>query len=578
MSFIRVERREAMEREEQTAIMLQRIEEEYAATELQVQEKNLVEDVVMISMPDGIRLKTYIFHPEDSFGKTDACFPVILQRSPYYENMTIYRTHAKNLVKRGFVYVLQCCRGTGGSEGEWQPNVNERADGLATLEYLSHLTWVKNIGYWGESYVALAGWCMADAVPEKVKGMYLSVYGTERFVSAYEKHSFRHDILTSWAMSCAGFPITADYMESCRYRPHIEVDERLWGERLPWYREWITNVDENDAYWQEGFWKQLADIPRNVHIPLFIQEGWYDHHLGSAVVSYEKLNADAKEHSVLQIGCWNHLCQNVLEWDSPKNLENFVVEPMVSWFKSLLIDEKVPKKRLEAYVIGEDRWVALENWPLVPREIKKLYIADQNMLFQPMNKESRREFDYDPDNPVPSHGAEAMLLGMSKVGSLYQPMPGYRMDVISFISEPIKEDFIIGGKIKVKLTVSSDCYDTAFTAKLMEQKPDGRYVNIRSSITTIAADCPEKSYRPGEKIQVTIEMWDIIWKVEAGAVLRLDISSSDFPQYSVHTNYMGIWSHQDKCRIAHQTIYCGGENSYVELPVINMKNRREMEN
>mgnify|MGYP002508209432 CR=1 FL=1 len=63
---------------------------------------------------------------------------------------------------------------------------------------------VKNIGYWGDSYLALTGWCMADAVPEKVKGMYLGVYGTDRFTSAYCKGLFRHDVLTSWAMaSCA---------------------------------------------------------------------------------------------------------------------------------------------------------------------------------------------------------------------------------------------------------------------------------------------------------------------------------------------------------------------------------------
>ena len=43
---------------------------------------------------------------------------------------------------------------------------------------------------------------------------------------------------------------------------------------------------------------------------------------------------------------------------------------------------------------------------------------------------------------------------------------GWREDVISFLSDPVQEAFVIGGKIRVNLTVASDCQDTAFTAKL----------------------------------------------------------------------------------------------------------------
>ena len=35
-------------------------------------------------------------------------------------------------------------------------------------------------------YLALTGWAIADIVPPKVKGMMLTVYGTDRFKSAYD--------------------------------------------------------------------------------------------------------------------------------------------------------------------------------------------------------------------------------------------------------------------------------------------------------------------------------------------------------------------------------------------------------
>ena len=57
---------------------------------------------------------------------------------------------------------------------------------------------------------------------------------------------------------------------------------------------------------------------------------------------------------------------------------------------------------------------------------------------------------------------------------------------------------------------------------------------------------------------------------EATAILiRIDISSSDFPQYSVHSNYPGVWSKQTKTRIATQTVHTGKKYpSKVMIPIL----------
>ena len=65
----------------------------------------------------------------------------------------------------------------------------------------------------------MTGWAFADAAEGKVAAMFLEDYGTDRFVSAYEKGCFRHDILTAWSMENAEKPVNADYRESCRYLP-----------------------------------------------------------------------------------------------------------------------------------------------------------------------------------------------------------------------------------------------------------------------------------------------------------------------------------------------------------------------
>lgn len=573
--------------------LLRRTREDYGSLGIPVTEGEVKVEEMMLPMPDGVGLKTYIFHmAQDYLQEGERSFPVILQRSPYFHAMDSYRIHGAELARRGFVYIVQCCRGTGESEGIWEPNVNERKDGLCTVEWLAERGWVKNIGYWGDSYLALTGWCMADAIPDKVKGMYLGVYGTDRFTSAYCKGLFRHDVLTSWAMENAGRPVEADYLESCRFRPHDRVDEALWGGELSWYRDWIHATKEDDSYWQEGFWQLLRDIPKKVKIPLLIREGWYDHHLGSALKSYEALNEKVRKKCTLQIGSWNHFSMNCLEWSEPENLQNSEVQSMVEWFWQLLVEEKIPEKKISFYIIGADRWAKAAQWPICPDSVKTWYLSaeqaadpdgarrlkgcKEEVSEHAAGKETSCadtaadtvEYLYDPDDPVPSLGGESMLKTMEHVGSMFQPEIGWRKDVISFLSEPVAEDFVIGGKIRVNLRVASDCEDTAFTAKLMEVREDGRSINIRSSITTIAADQEGGIYEPGMTAEVQVEMWDIVWQVKAGSRLRLDISSSDFPQYAAHTNYPGIWSKQEKGRIARQTIFCKGDST-LEIPIVD---------
>lgn len=515
-----------------------------------------------LPMSDGVKLHTVIYKPAGR-----SCFPVLIQRSCYPSQMEIYRVYGEELAKRGYGYVLQVCRGTGKSEGEWEPNVNERKDGIETLQWLNDQEWAESIGYFGASYLALTGWAVADAVPDKVKGMMLTVYGTDRFKSAYEKRLFRHDVLTGWSMANAGHPVQADYLESCRYRPHAEVDKAMWGGRLDWYQDWIHAVKRSDAYWQQGWWKQLSEIPAKVKVPVYIVDAWYDHHFGSAMNTYLSLDEETKEHSWMDIGCWNHMSQNCIEWGEQKNLENGDVKRILEWFDLLLKKKEIPGKRIRAYVMREDRWQDLETWPLPTEKARKYYIRSDRTLGNVMGDAGQIAYDYDPENPCPSHGAESVLTTITEAGSLLQPDPDYRPDVISFVSEPLIDKLAVAGQVKVHLKVKTDAEDTAFSAKLCEVFPDGRAYNIRSGITTIAADMPEDtSYRPGEMAEVCVDFWDIVWTVQPGSRLRLDISSSDFPQYAAHSNYAGIWSDQEKTRIARQIICTGDEGCYIEFP------------
>ena len=563
------ERKKMMERS------LEGLRETYASLPYPPVTGQILQEEIMLPSEDGVRLRTVMIRPVID-GKE--AFPTVVQRSCYPNAEAMLRAAAEEYAKRGFACVYQFCRGTGGSEGKWEPNVNDRLDGLALMRWLDGQAWVECMGYQGASYLAFTGWVMADALPEKVKSLYLTVYGTDRHTSAYKDGLFRQDILTAWAMDNAGHPVNADYMKSAAFRPQVRVDEALWGGRLDWYRDWITNTSSTDPYWNAGFWKMLRDIPGKLRIPVYIGEGWYDHHLGSALNGYCALNPEIKRHSVLRIGPWNHSMRPAI-YGHPEQKNGFGDEAanMLEWFEATLMRGEIPEGRVRLYMIGADEWREFPSFPVPYSEEKTFFLRQDGKLEEEPGSSGCLQYLYDPQNPVPSHGAESLFKTAGEIGSRLQPAENWREDILSFVSDPVDEPLDIVGRIRVRLQVSSDAEDTAFAVKVMEVFPSGGAYNIRNGITTLAyrnGAASRLKYSPGEIVTVEIECWDVARQIQKGSRLRVDITSSNFPEYAVHPNKAGVWSEIEETQKACQTVYFGmGTMSGITLPL--MKGKKE---
>lgn len=554
---------------------LARIRDQFAKCAIKPFVQEIQAEELMLPARDGTRLRTVVYRPRGG-GR----FPTVVSRSCYPDADAAYRLTAEEYARRGFGYIYQYCRGTGGSEGTWEPNVNERDDGKDMLDWADGLDWVESMGYAGCSYLALTGWVVADILPPKVKTMYLTHYGVFRHTSAYQDGLFRHDILTSWAMWNAGHPINAGYLDSCRFRPHEDVDERLWGGRLDWYRAWVTSPDREDAYWNTGFWGQLKDIPSKVRVPLYLGEGWYDHHLGSAIETYKALSDETKARTTFRIGPWDHNFNFVLEGREGRNVDADEVLRCFNWFYGILVKGEPPEGKVLNYVCGDDRWHGRTAYAIPEQRSFKLYLAagggagEALRLAQtPPEAAGTACFTYDPDDPVPTHGAESLMASSEHQGSLRQPGPGWRPDVVSFVSDALEQDLTVMGGVSVRFKAASTAGDTAFAAKVMEVLPSGEAYHIRTGITTLGYrghSGRRQAYEPGAAVDVSIDMWDIAWKLHKGSRVRLDVTSSDFPQYAAHSNYPGVWARQGKAKRAEQTIFFGDgtEPAFVSFPVI----------
>lgn len=539
----------------------------------------------MIEGGDGYKLFTRIYLP-----KGEGPWPVVMTRTPYAfgenkgDNLTIGMEYAK----RGLGYVVQYCRGKGSSEGFYRPNEFDREDGLAMVNWLADQAWCKSIGIFGASYVAFTGWIIADQLPDKVKGLYLHHYGVDRHISLYKDGLFRQDIMTGWAIDNASEDIKrpkrdreSPYYNEYRYMPQVEMDIDILGAKLPWYRDWITNTSYNDPYWNQGFWAQLKSNPAKIKVPVTIVAGLYDHHMEGTLLGYERLSDDIKKRSRLILGPWNHSYQITPTQHNPQHAKD--IDPnadQFDWLYNIVAKGIVPKGEVNVYFIEADKWEIFNSWPIQNDSVATYYFtkgkAMENTKAYELSKTAPENIEtitylYDPQNPVMSNGGETLFTSATKRGSQLQKEIGYRNDVISFLTPTITNDMILAGQISVVLNVSTDVDDTCFGYTISEVMPDGSTYNIRSGITTLAyrnnSLRDRQTYTPNEIVEITIDTLPITWNVKAGNKIRVDISSSNFPEYSIHSNYAGIWSLQTKTRTAKQVLYLGGKyKSFVSIP------------
>ena len=552
--------------------------------------KTVLSRIYRVDVGDGVSLCTRVFSPD-----FDSEYPVIFIRSPYSALASGIQMNGASAVMAMHEYcvVVQDCRGTGDSGGDWNPFVSERADGLASIEWIKTQEWSQDsIGMFGPSYLTINQWLIADVVPKEVKTLFLTVAGTERYRQMYMGGMFRHEIYTMWAVENSGVKTDENpgelYQKALAVKPHIDMDEEVFQQKLPWYRDWITHPSADSELWTTGVWKTLQDVPSRVSIPVHMIAGWFDHHLDGMCVAYKNLPRSIKERSRFVIGPWDHSFKTPgdKKFGGDIDLSTLCVKEALEWFDYQLKRKTFSRDVgcVETYVVNGDSWKKNKEWPEAVG--KKVFFldaeTDEKTCCPRLNtecpeKSSSRSFEYDSSNPVKTVGGSSLLAWIhpeykgARHGCVLQPEPNDRNDVVSFLSEPLAADLEIVGNILVTLNVKSEAVDTCFFVKIIEES-DGRYFNVCDGISSMefrAGNGLRRPYEPGAVALMKIEMWPVAWKFRAGSKIRVDVTSSNFPMYNIHRNAAEIWSLQGIDRAITNTVITGGESaSRIELPLV----------
>jgi len=243
-------------------------------------------------------------------------------------------------------------------------------------------------------------------------------------------------------------------------------------------------------------------------------------------------------------------------------------------------------------------WRAEKDWPIPDTRWVPYYLHPGKVLStqKPSAGIAALSYRYDPHDPVPSIGGtitsgEPVMTGGAFdqreaarfFGSKepYRPLDE-RADVLVFRTVALESDVEVTGPIVLKLWISSDCPDTDFTAKLIDEYPpnpdypDGYAMNITDGILRVRyRDSWEKPelMTPGTVYPITIEAFPTSNLFKRGHRIRIDISSSNFPHFDINPNSGEAEGHTAQMRVASNKVHIDVDSpSHAVLPVIPPRN------
>lgn len=528
-------------------------------------------------MRDGVLLYTRITEPKPQ-GKR----PCVFTRTPYPPKEDIVLPCPPDIdenryTKAGYVYITQYVRGVSASQGECVPYINEKNDGLDSLDFIRSQNFYNGeIFVYGGSYPATVHLSYLGTHPADIKAAAILIQ-TDDLRNRDYMNGCSTLAYASWYLSMLSKHYTPEqrealnaiYKEEYKKLPYKTVLRRTfnkfsseYGVKTPdisSYEHRLSNPPEYNPDDISYGGSNSAGALDNIKIPVLLIDGYYDFYYNGMARMWEKMSPETRACCSFAIGPFGHAF-NFSPACGYKADNALLPEDMVlSWFDSARNGTPNPyltPGEVFRYVMGEDKWLSSPDFIKKRPGYTPLYLAANGTL----SKSARRaelSYIYDPACPVdiPVHSLKL------------QPKRKRKDGVLTFYSAPFTEDAFIDGAPALSLSVKSDCEDTAFFARLSFENEDG-FWNLCDTMGTIAFF--KEDYNPGDAALLTLDFTPICLRLKAGMRLRLDVSSassisSTFAAFVPHTNTRGLWSEATETKTARNTVICG--ESKLLLPI-----------
>ena len=597
---------------------------------------------VMILMRDGVKLHTVILIPK---GAKNA--PILLTRTPYNADGQVshlasphlgpalwgYDNATEVIVEDGYIRVIQDVRGKYNSEGDYvmtrplhgplNPSpVDHSTDTYDTIDWL-----VKNIpetngkvGILGISYdgftplMALVNPHPALKVAVPMNPMVDGWMGDDWFHNGafrqqnmpyiYEQVATRKNEVKWWS------GVHDDYDLYMRAGSAGELGREHGMEQLGFWKKLIEHPSYDSWWQQQAMDKILAAQP--LKVPTMIVDSlWDQEDIYGAPALYKALKPKdtANDKIFLVLGPWHHGQEiedastlGALHFSSDTGL--YFRQEILRPFLARYLKDGAPQSEIapvNAFETGTNRWLKLNSWPSgcpTGCSVKPtpLYLAAALKLsFSAPAKDDAAYDEYvsNPAKPVPFRARPIQPVGYDN-GMTWpewlvddQREASGRTDVLTFISDELKDPLKISGQPIANLVASTTGTDSDWVVKLIDVYPDEvvGQPGMGGYELMIAADIFRGRYRESFENPKSIPRdTPLVYRFALptanhvflpGHRVMVQVQSSWFPLYDRNPQTFVpniFWAKPDDYRKATQRVYHTPVlSSFIELPIATAK-------
>ncbi len=512
----------------------------------------VVEGDVAVPMRDGIVLRAHVFRP-DAAGR----FPGLLLRTPYGKPTGGY----ERFVRAGYAVVTQDSRGRYASDGDYVPftveHTGDAEDGYDAVEWLASQPFCDGrIGTLGASYNAWMQWQLAKLRPPHLKAMCAYTIPLELTEVDYPG-GFRPGRRIKWWMTTMapdlrrreGLPPPHTSEEARQLWD--EVEHGRWLGLLPWM-EVVRHLPARLARYAEDWLGEPARTPwrfdvvhGEVEVPNLDFSGWYDHcngtmaHLG--LMQKNGRTELARDQTKLVIGPWNHpgLGQRQMgDIDfgpaAQLDLTDLMIRFLDRWVKG--VENGVDAEPAVRYfTMGTGQWKTATTWPPEGLAEAVYYLHGDGLLDGEVpGSEAEDRYSYDPQDPVPTLWTRDLFTVPADRRQVEN-----RCDILFYRSAPLEEEVEVVGYPEVVLFAATSAPDTDFFARLVDEDPEGRALEICYGMVRARHRNGlerEDLLEPGAIVEYRIRLGATACCFQAGHRIHLEITSSDFPNHDRNHN------------------------------------------
>ena len=480
-----------------------------------------VERDIKIAMPDGVVLLADHYSPLGTNRR-----PTVLVRSPYGRAGFYGLMLGRIIAERGYHVLVQSCRGTFGSGGEFTPVRQESADGRATIDWIARQDWFDGrLGTMGASYLGFTQWAVASDPPVPIRSMAITVSASRTHDRVYRGGSFSLADNLGWTYLIANqersrlASLTTILTAQRRLGPLWnrlplgDLDRQATGKTVLYYQDWLAHTEPDDPFWKATDFRSGLEAST---AEFQLVGGWYDIFLPDTVADYLELRRLGRRPRLV-IGPWTHV----------QTLNSVVIRETLEWMDRTLANGDAFDGRQPVHVqlSGSRQWLDFDDWP-PPAEIQEWRLQPHGVLSREAAPESEPDrYRYDPSDPTPSLGGA--LLNPGTAGPKDNQALEARADVLVYTSVPLEADANVVGPVTADLFVGSSLPSTDFFARLCDVDESGRSSNVSDGLLRLRSDSAGAGVR-----HIRVDLWPVGHCFRRGHRLRVQVSSGAHPRFA----------------------------------------------